>query len=373
MSSKIFEIGLAVDFGMTGSGVCSFSKQILFGSIRSVCSPGLANQRSLAVAWNTADTPWDIDVICRWSFGDTSASAPKVPTRISMDEFGNLAAWGFNCQENSPNTKELFKTFMDNATFDLTGPQRPGPTSPRNPSEVNQWCRFFLRSLFEYAILYIGEILLKGAAANCRLLVNLNLTTPTTWGASSVANFGHVAEAAFYDASQTSSVKSFGPCLKSIKTCITEPEAAAIYILNSNPTIFSLGDHILSLDIGGATSDLCLVRIAEVNGQSVCLRVKLAMPVMGISKGCAEIDRLFMLDALNRLYNAGFPLPWDTAHQMRTSHNWWILKNTYEYNGSMKSDDSKGVQIPGCHPAYNHDELGIRDGHMILSVCSITF
>lgn len=84
-------------------------------------------------------------IIENWPGG---VRARKVPTKISIDQFGEVGWWGFECESHSIHTRELFKIFLDSNVFNLSEQTKLVEPRPKNSAEAADWSYFYLRFLF---------------------------------------------------------------------------------------------------------------------------------------------------------------------------------------------------------------------------------
>ena len=316
------------------------------------------------MAWNEASNPEEIHTIRDWP-GASSAN-PKVPTKISFTQNGEVDSWGFLCKDehDSFHTKELFKVFLDSTQFNSSELKKFSQQRPENPTEVVSWAYCFLRSLIGHAIDYIGNVLQKtieNAGIEMQLLIHCNLSIPTTWDVNTITNFGFLAERAICDAIDAR--KTYDVSVKTIKANITEPEAVGNYILHEKKmTSLRHGDRFLVLDVGGSTSDLCLCQVAEVYGHHICVVSDRKAPIRGINSGCVDIDNTFQLRVMERLRTARISNTFDLAMQMRKSQEFQQYK-TFYHRGEIYGTK---FTIPGLSVATTVQQLQIFKGQMVL-------
>ena len=250
----------------------------------------------------------------------------KIPTKISVDHHQELRAWGFSCENDDDQKRELFKILLDDTMFNAVEQVSYDAKSPQNQRNVDRWSLLYIRALIGYAMAFIGNDLSKGSNNEIQLVMHCVLTTPTTWNTQTLTRFSNIAEQAISQTRQSSEARVYNVSIKTIKANITEPEALASLVLHSQVIPFKHGDRFLVLDIGGATSDLCFFQVQNIYGHHICLALKRENPFRGISKGCMDIDRAFHLDIYGRLCTARIPNPSGLATQMSRSSEYRAYK-----------------------------------------------
>lgn len=312
-----------------------------------------------AVAWNESRRPEEINAIDYWPGGN----GKKVPTKISLDQIGEVVSWGFLSDSDSIHTRELFKVFLDSTIFESSDQKKLSEPRPRDSNEVAKWSHLYLRSLIEYALTSIGNTLhekLNIPGAKVQLLAHFVLTIPTTWNADIITTYRFIAERAICDASNN---HTYASSLKSVDVSITESEALANYFLDQKTFSLSYGDYFLVMDVGGSTSDFCFCQVAEIYGHHICLVLNHEAPIRGISYGCVDIDRHFetrvteQLDGKVGLDRSIF------AVQMRRSNEFREVKSSY--SGLERDVREFSIRIPGWSK-ITLEQAQIFHGRMIL-------
>jgi hypothetical protein len=112
------------------------------------------------VAWNNSENPAFINLMTYWPLGSYVIAHDEVPTRISSNHLGRVANWGFDCDENGPSIKELFKALLDNKVFESMEPEEK-LSFPKGPTKPSDRCYHYLDSLLKHVIVMIGTALHK--------------------------------------------------------------------------------------------------------------------------------------------------------------------------------------------------------------------
>lgn len=236
---------------------------------------------------------------------------------------------------------------------------------PIGPTEAANWSCLFLDSILKYVIDQIGTTLHKprgGVSPGCRMLVHMTLTRPTTWDSASVAKFGAIARQAFLSASQASETSSYGAYLKRLEFDVTESEAAGSYYVHRNPSLFNHGDHFMVLDIGGATSDISILRVQALQGRLASIKVETTPAIQGISKGGCDITRKWQIQVRDHLREAGIEQPSTKAKEMAMVH-----RNEL-YRFSCDQTYPTAHKIPGYSRARSDPTANISHGQLMMCV-----
>ncbi|SPJ91992.1 related to hsp70 protein [Fusarium torulosum] len=144
---------------------------------------------------------------------------------------------------------------------------------------------------------------------------------------------------------------------------LTEAQAAAVDTLKNGVIEYGIGDIFLSVDAGGGTIDLALVRVTAVeNGIAQMSQIA---EVSGIGVGSTVIDSRFKDLVTRRLSSHpsvldGIP---DLPEAMMMSERFKTIKHHFG-EPSFMSPTYK-VPVPGLAYNFSHQRLGIEEGRMV--------
>ncbi|CAG9951202.1 unnamed protein product [Clonostachys rosea f. rosea IK726] len=247
------------------------------------------------VAWMTPKRP--PHVINDWP-GSGDRGERKVPTTLVYNSDGSISSWGFLCEDDddddagsSKTRREFFKIFLDQDT--LTAAQRQGISSV--PSSTNEAQRFiidYLKEIYshvkEIIETQIGKRSLGGWG---QLNVVFLFSVPTTWTSMAIIN-------TFKGIIKSAGFGTEGPN-HTAQVDLTEAEAASIATLKMSPLEFQKGSLFLTVDAGGGTTDLALMRVTSTEASYP--EISQVASVTGIGIGSTLIDRAFVRLVTERL------------------------------------------------------------------------
>ncbi|KAH8121282.1 hypothetical protein ACSS6W_004291 [Trichoderma asperelloides] len=315
-------------------------------------------------AWMTPKTP--IQVINNWP-GSGDRGERKVPTTLIYNSDGTVSSWGFMCDDDDDKLpgkrrRDFFKIFIDEET--LSAAQQQGFSNlPKNTKEAQLFATDYLHQVYlhvkETVEMQTGKRYLGGWAD---MAVTFLFSVPTTWTRMEIINIfkGIVRDAGF-------GVEG----LKHIAQIdLTEAEAAAVATLKTSPIAFNRGSVFLTVDAGGGTTDLALMRItsADINYPQMAQ----ISAVKGVGIGSTLIDRAFVRLIMGRL--AGSPdiqrqLPNDLAIRLSKSHHFKILKHKFGEKVYMQSVFR--MPMEGVSNGLSYPTLAVENGRMLFSMAEI--
>ncbi|KGQ09613.1 hypothetical protein BBAD15_g5053 [Beauveria bassiana D1-5] len=226
------------------------------------------------VGWKAPRTP--IQVIHDWP-GSGDQGERKVPTKLIYNADGTLSSWGYLCADDDdldyqanggePAGKtrcEFFKMFVDSEN--LVAAQDQGVAqAPRTVEEARKHATDYLTQVYYHIKRCIEIQVGLGSVAG---------------GWANMA--GIIRDAGF-------GVE--GP-KHSAQVDLTEAEAAAVATLKTSALQFDQGSLFLTLDAGGGTTDLSLMRVTSTDANHPQMAQLAA--VKGIGIGSTLIDRAFV-------------------------------------------------------------------------------
>ncbi|KAJ5678491.1 Hsp70 family chaperone [Penicillium maclennaniae] len=331
-SDKRPDIVVAVDFGTTYTGVGWVCLQ----------------------ANNAIQTP--IQIIQNWP-GCSTRNEQKVPTCLVYNPDGSLTSWGFLCEEDDgpeKHRKDLFKIFLDsNKTEDVCRLDIPSAT-PVSRTEAQYLATTYLQQIYNHVKDTVES---RTATVWADLTVEYIFSVPTTWRSQATINiFKKVIAAAGFgreSPSHTATVE------------LTESEAAAVGTIKSGAVRFHKDDIFLSVDAGGGTTDLALMKVVEASEPFPTLSQ--ITEVDGIGIGSTFIDRDFLDLASSRI--RPFPdllhlLPPDCIKRLVQTVRFQTAKHRF---GEHAWETPKyKLPLQGVHYKFSSPEAGIDSGELIL-------
>ncbi|KAM0252777.1 hypothetical protein ACHAQJ_007615 [Trichoderma viride] len=312
-------------------------------------------------AWMTPRTP--IQVINDWP-GSGDRGERKVPTTLIYNADGTLSSWGFMCDDDDETLlgkkrRDFFKIFIDEETL-AAAQQRGFSNLPKSTKEAQIFATDYLHQVYhhvkETVEMQIGKRHFGGWAD---MAVTFLFSVPTTWTRMEIINIfkGIIRDAGF-------GVE--GP-KHMAQIDLTEAEAAAVATLKTSAVAFNRGSLFLTVDAGGGTTDLALMRVTsnDINFPQMAQ----ISAVKGVGIGSTLIDRAFVRLVMERL--AGNPdikrqLPGDLAVRLSKSHHFKILKHKFGERVYMQPVFK--IQMEGVSHNLSHAELGVENGRMLFTM-----
>ncbi|KAH6871409.1 hypothetical protein B0T10DRAFT_260960 [Thelonectria olida] len=312
------------------------------------------------VAWMTPKTP--IQVINDWP-GSGDRGERKVPTKLVYNADGSLSSWGFMCSDDDePGSRktrcELFKLFIDGDT--LSAAHQQGLSSaPRDAAEAQRFLADYLRQIYNHIRESIEVQLGKRHTGGWKdMAVTFLFSVPTTWNNMAIINTfkGIVRDAGF----------GIGGPHHTVLVDLTEAEAAAVATLKTSAVSFNVGSLFLTVDAGGGTTDLALMRITSAD--TAFPQMSQVSAVRGIGIGSSLIDRAFVRLVTQRLAanpDAQDRLPADLAAVMARNHHFKTVK--HKFGEKVYMQQTFKVQMEGVAYDFNHAGLRVEGGRMLFT------
>jgi hypothetical protein len=316
-------------------------------------------------AWMTPRTP--IQVINDWP-GSGDRGERKVPTTLIYNVDGTLSSWGFMCDDDDetlPGKKrrDFFKIFIDEETL-AAAQERGFSNLPKSTKEAQLFATDYLHQIYlhvkETIEMQIGKRHFGGWA---NMAVVFLFSVPTTWTRMEIINIfkGIIRDAGF-------GVE--GP-KHMAQIDLTEAEAAAVATLKTSAIAFNQGSLFLTVDAGGGTTDLALMRVtsSDINFPQMAQ----ISAVKGVGIGSTLIDRAFVRLIIERL--AGNPdiqrqLPSDLAVRLSKSHSFKILK--HKFGEKVYMQPVFRIQMEGVSHNLSHAGLGVENGRMLFTMSALS-
>uniref|UniRef100_A0A0B7KIY5 Hsp70 family chaperone n=1 Tax=Bionectria ochroleuca TaxID=29856 RepID=A0A0B7KIY5_BIOOC len=330
MAAETPDVIVSIDLGTTFTG-------------RSAC-PIIPTTFSLGVAWMTPQRP--IQVINDWP-GSGDRGERKVPTTLVYNADGTLSTWGFACADDDDPTP--------------AGTQQQGLSSvPRSTAEARGFLTDYLKQVYSHIKESIETQLGRRQQAGGwePMSVSFLFSVPTTWTKMGVINtFKSIVRDAGYGTEGPRHVAQVD---------LTEAEAASIATLKTSAIEFQPGNLFLTVDAGGGTTDLALMRVTS--GDSVFPQMSQVAAVQGIGIGSSLIDRAFVRLVSQRL--AACPevqssLPGDCPARMARSHHFKTVK--HKFGEKVYMQQVFKIQMEGVSFDFSHPGAGIEAGRMLFT------
>lgn len=221
-----------------------------------------------AVAWSSAPEWKSLTHIQRWPGGQHGSELKnKVATQVSYDAQDRLVSFGFECDwDTIPTTiSKEFKLYLD-PSFPDTFPGRP-----THAQAAKSYCDYMM-SLRRFIDTHFQSFMPDWQQRN----VEFVLSIPTTFTSPSISAQlkGWLQNAGFADGYN-----------RRLNISQTEAEAAAVYAAKAG---YRVGDIILVVDAGGATTDVNILKITEHTQDRA--KLKALDKAEGINVGSTLID-----------------------------------------------------------------------------------
>uniref|UniRef100_A0A0D2XVP4 Hsp70 protein n=1 Tax=Fusarium oxysporum (strain Fo5176) TaxID=660025 RepID=A0A0D2XVP4_FUSOF len=283
--------------------------------------PDLTVSVDLGVAWMRHGIP--IQVVNDWPGSDDRGDR-KVPTTIVYNADGSISSWGFMCADDDHDTsktrRDFFKIFLDPETLDAA--QHQGLSNvPQSTTQARQFVTDYLKQIYAHVKDSIEMRMgIKHVGGWDRMAVLFLFSAPTTWTSMAIIN---TFKGAIHDAG----FGTGGP-KHSALVDLTESEAAAVATLKTGAISLKENSVFLTVDAGGGTTDLALMRVTSTNSSFPQLSQVAA--VSGVGVGSSLIDRAFARLVSQRMAaNPDFKLPADFAARMARSQGFKSVKHKF--------------------------------------------
>lgn len=305
----------------------------------------------------TPKTP--IQVINDWP-GSGDRGERKVPTTLIYNEDGELSSWGFMCDDDDDSIpgktrRDFFKIYIDEET--LVEAQGRGLSNvPQTTVEAQKFARDYLHQIYLHVKDTIetqtGRRHIGGWAD---MAVTFLFSVPTTWTRLEIIN---IFKTIIRDA-------GFGGCGPKhvAQVDLTEAEAAAVATLKMSAISFNRGSLFLTVDAGGGTTDLALMRVTSSDAS--CPQMAQISTVKGVGIGSTLIDRAFVRVVTERLVanpDIQRQLPSDFASRFSKSHHFKVLK--HKFGEKVYMQPVFKLQMEGVSHSFSHAGLGVEYGRM---------
>ncbi|KAF4464878.1 hsp70 [Fusarium albosuccineum] len=310
------------------------------------------------VGWMRRGAP--IQVVNDWPGSDDRGDR-KVPTTLIYNTDGTISSWGFMCADDDDSTpgktrRDFFKIFLDPDT--LAAAQQQGlPNVPRSTAEARLFVTDYLRLVYAHVK---DSIEMRMGIQHVGGWKNMNVaflfSAPTTWTSIAIIN---VFKGAIHDAG----FGVEGPNHSALVD-LTESEAAAVATLKAGAIDLRANNVFLTVDAGGGTTDLALMRVTSIDANFPQLSQVAA--VSGVGVGSSLIDRAFgRLVSQRMASNPDFKLPAGFAARMSRSPGFKSVK--HKFGEKVYMQQVYKIVMEGVGYDVNHAGLGVEEGRMLFS------
>ncbi|KAI9768044.1 MAG: hypothetical protein M1839_004204 [Geoglossum umbratile] len=229
--------------------------------------------------------------------------------------------------------KELFKFYLDKPSLADSFKKNP-EGAPGTHHDVMVWYTDFLAALYGHTVAH-----LKGPPWHVdwdSTQVEFIFSLPTSWKGNDrlVEDFEEIVKDAGFGSGENSS----------LVIGLTEGEAAAVSTATSLGHKYKQGDTILVCDAGGGTTDMCVLKVNQIEGETVDLVLLDHPRVLGV--GSLNIDDAFEKYATEYLNDLRLKYPQlseHIAHQM-TRKQFQPIKTSL---GTRASVPIARILVPG--------------------------
>ncbi|RGP69846.1 hypothetical protein FLONG3_7672 [Fusarium longipes] len=309
------------------------------------------------VAWMRPGIP--IQIVNDWPGSDDRGDR-KVPTTTVYNTDGSISSWGFMCADDDHDSskirREFFKIFLDPDTLEVA--QQQGLTNvPRSNGEARRFVTDYLTQVYAHVKDSIEMRMgIKHVGGWGTMSVLFLFSAPTTWTSLAVVNTfkGAIHDAGF----GTEGLKH------SAFVDLTESEAAAVATLKTGAVSLQANNIFLTVDAGGGTTDLALMRVDSTD--SSCPQLSQIAAVSGLGVGSSLIDRAFARLVSQRMAaNPDFRLPADFAARMARSPGFKSVK--HKFGEKVYMQPVYKIVMEGVGYDVNHEGLGVQGGRMLFT------
>ncbi|KAI8676554.1 hypothetical protein LRP88_10436 [Fusarium phalaenopsidis] len=314
------------------------------------------------VAWMRRGAP--VQIVSDWPGSDDRGDR-KVPTTLIYNADGSISSWGFMCADDDDTSpaktrRDFFKIFLDPDM--LAGAQQQGlSNAPRSVDEARQFVSDYLRKVYAHLKDSIEMRMgIKHVGGWKSMAVTFLFSVPTTWTSMAITN---VFKGAIHDAG----FGTEGP-RHSALVDLTESEAAAVATLKTGAIDLKTNNIFLTVDAGGGTTDLALMRVTSTDANFPQMSPVAA--VSGVGVGSSLIDRAFARLVAQRLAaNPDFKLPIDFAARMARSPGFKNVK--HKFGERVYMQQVYRILMEGVGYDVNHAGLQVENGRMLFSLQEI--
>ncbi|KAM0427272.1 hypothetical protein ACHAPT_007705 [Fusarium lateritium] len=311
------------------------------------------------VAWMRRGAP--VQIVSDWPGSDDRGDR-KVPTTLIYNADGSISSWGFMCADDDDTTptktrRDFFKIFLDPDM--LAGAHQQGlSNAPRSVDEARQFVSDYLRKVYAHLKDSIEMRMgIKHVGGWKSMAVTFLFSVPTTWTSMAITN---VFKGAIHDAG----FGIEGP-RHSALVDLTESEAAAVATLKTGTINLRTNNIFLTVDAGGGTTDLALMRVTSTDANFPQMAPVAA--VSGVGVGSSLIDRAFARLVAQRLAaNPDFKLPADFAARMARSPGFKSVK--HKFGERVYMQQVYRILMEGVGYDVSHAGLQVENGRMLFSL-----
>lgn len=300
-----------------------------------------------------------VQVINNWP-GSGDRNERKVPTCIIYNGDGSLSSWGSMCAEDDETLpgkvrREFFKILIEEDSFHDA--QLQGlPGAPPSATEAQRSSVDYLEQVYKHVKETI-EVQTSTARTGGwgKLAVKFLFSVPTTWKNMQIINiFKRIIRDAGFGVE--------GP-KHSAQVDLTEAEAAAVETLKHGTVNFGRESLFLTVDAGGGTTDLALMRV--ISADAAHPQMSQMAAVEGVGIGSTHIDTAFKNLITEKL--AEYPevqdqLPVDFTTRMARSHHFKNKKHKFGERAWML--DVFKIEMEGVAHNFSHKGLRVEHGRM---------
>jgi hypothetical protein len=251
----------------------------------------------------------------------------------------------------------FLKMCLDPA-FHASFVERDLPWAPRDQNEVDDMIKYYLGELYTHIREAISTANHWTLGAWDGAGIEFAFSVPTTWeDSATVDRFESIIRAAGFGAGKRHAVV----------LSLTEPEAAAIHFMcGPGKSRLQPGHILLTIDAGGGTTDLALVRVVSVDPPIL----EQVHQVLGTGIGSMQIDLAFkelVSERLKRHPGMARLLPPNLDAVLAQSRSYISRKHGLGRSERDQEGDLYRVEIPGVHWDFTCAELGIESGHLVVA------
>jgi hypothetical protein len=298
-----------------------------------------------------------IQIVNDWPGSDDRGDR-KVPTTIVYNADGSISSWGFMCADDDHDTsktrRDFFKIFLDPDTLEAA--QQQGLSNvPHSTAEARQFVTDYLKQVYTHVKDSIEiRMGIKRTGGWEKMAVLFLFSAPTTWTSMGIIN-------AFKGAIHDAGFGVEGP-RHSAFVDLTESEAAAVATLKTGAVALRKNSIFLTVDAGGGTTDLALMKVTSTDYNFPQLSQVAA--VSGVGVGSSLIDRAFARLVSQRMAaNPDFKLPADFAARMARSQGFKSMK--HKFGEKVYMQQVYKIMMEGVGYDVSHQGLGVQNGRML--------
>ncbi|MCJ1250402.1 hypothetical protein MMC30_007630 [Trapelia coarctata] len=289
------DLVVAVDFGMTGT----------------------------AVAWCTAASPTNLERL-RWKIY-SGYNGNKQPTVLAYPKARERILSGVDALQSRLLGErycvvEWFKLHLD---FEYIKAAQLHHDIFTDHTEIEKYYTDFLKGIYASTRQEINKRFTSAASDSWeKLRIRFEFTWPSNWS--------DVTKQHYIDCIRKA---GFGTCAGH-RVLTTYDEATAAVEYASGLTQFGAGETVLICDVGGATTDLCMVK-AVIHSDS--LHFELVETFKSICLGGTEIDANFQSHVTSHLTKLGLQNFQQVAQELRDSDLWLRLKAEFSSSATKQT------------------------------------